>query len=127
MGYEPQHFIAPDGTRMVILPAADFELLQGLAEDAEDVIVATLQLERIRQGEGTVPGEVVASMINDGLTPIAAWRKYRGLSQAELAADAGCSQVWLGKIESGAAHGSAKFRRAIAKALDAPMWSLEEE
>lgn len=126
MGYEPQHFTAPDGTKMVVLKAADFERLRELAEDAEDVIAATLQLERIRQGERGVPGEVVGFMINDEMSPIAAWRKYRGVSQAELAAMAGCSQVWLSKIESGTARGAAKLRRAIAIALDAPLWSIED-
>ena len=127
MGYEPQHFTAPDGTKMVVLTAAEFDRLRELAEDAEDVIAATLQLERTRQGEQGVPGEVVSFMLNDGLSPIAAWRKFRGLSQADLAARAGCSQVWLSKIESGAARGAAKLRRAIATALDAPLWSIEED
>lgn len=127
MGSEPQHFTAPDGTRMVVLTAAEFERLRELAEDAEDVIAATLQLERMRQGEQGVPGEVVGLMLNDGLSPVAAWRKFRGLSQADLAAKAGCSQVWLSKIESGAARGTAKLRRAIAKALDAPLWSIEDD
>ena len=127
MGYEPQHFTAPDGTRMVVLTAAEFERLRELAEDAEDVIAATLQLERMRQGEQGVPGEVVGFMLNDGLSPIAAWRKFRSLSQADLAARAGCSQVWLSKIESGAARGAAKLRRAIATALDAPLWSIEDD
>lgn len=127
MGYEPQHFTAPDGTRMVVLTAAEFERLRELAEDAEDVIAATLQLERMRQGEQGVPGEVVGFMLNDGLSPVAAWRKFRGLSQADLAAKAGCSQVWLSKIESGAARGAAKLRRAIATALDAPLWSIEDD
>lgn len=126
MGYEPQHFTAPDGTKMVVLKAADFERLRDLANDAEDVIAATLQLERIKQGEGTVPGEVVGYMIKDELSSIAAWRKYRGLSQAELASRSGCSQVWLSKIEAGTARGAAKLRRAIATALDAPLWSLED-
>lgn len=127
MGYEPQHFTAPDGTKMVVLTAAEFERLRELAEDGEDVIAATLQLERARQGEQGVPGEVVGFMLNDGLSPVAAWRKFRGLSQADLAARAGCSQVWLSKIESGAARGAAKLRRAIAKALDAPLWSIEDD
>lgn len=127
MGYEPQHFTAPDGTRMVVLTAAEFERLCELAEDAEDVIAATLQLERMRQGEQGVPGEVVGFMLNDGLSPVAAWRKFRGLSQADLAAKSGCSQVWLSKIESGAARGAAKLRRAIATALDAPLWSIEDD
>lgn len=112
---------------MVVLTAAEFERLRDLADDAEDVVAARLQLERIRQGEQAVPGEVVAWMINDQMPPIAAWRKYRGLSQVELAAKVGCSQVWLSKIESGAARGTAKLRRAIATTLDAPIWSIEDD
>jgi len=127
MGYEPQYFIAPDGTKMVVLTAAEFERLRDLADDAEDVVAARVQLERIRQGEQGVPGEVVAFMINDEMSPIAAWRKYRGMSQTDLAEKAGCSQVWLSKIESGAARGAAKLRRAIATALDAPLWSIEDD
>lgn len=127
MGYEPQHFIAPDGTKMVVLTAAEFERLRDLADDAEDVVAARVQLERIRQGEQGVPGEVVAFMINDEMSPIAAWRRYRGMSQTNLAEKAGCSQVWLSKIESGAARGAAKLRRAIATALDAPLWSIEDD
>jgi ribosome-binding protein aMBF1 (putative translation factor) len=127
MGYEPQQFLAPDGTKMVVLTAAEFERLRDLADDAEDVIAARVQLERIRQGEQGVPGEVVASMINDEMSPIAAWRRYRGMSQTDLAEKAGCSQVWLSKIEAGAARGAAKLRRAIAGALDAPLWSIEDD
>lgn len=127
MGYEPQQFLAPDGTKMVVLTAAEFERLRDLADDAEDVIAARVQLDRIRQGEQGVPGEVVAFMINDEMSPIAAWRRYRGMSQTDLAEKAGCSQVWLSKIEAGAARGAAKLRRAIAGALDAPLWSIEDD
>ncbi|WP_017672529.1 helix-turn-helix transcriptional regulator [Blastomonas sp. AAP53] len=127
MGYEPQHFTAPDGTKMVVLTAAEFDRLRDLADDAEDVVAARLQLERIRQGEQGVPGEVVAFMINDEMSPIAAWRKYRGISQTDLAEKAGCSQVWLSKIEAGTARGAAKLRRAIAGVLDAPLWSIEDD
>ena len=51
MGYEPQHFIAPDGTKTDVLTAAEVERLRDLADDAEDVVAARVQLERIRQGE----------------------------------------------------------------------------
>jgi DNA-binding XRE family transcriptional regulator len=125
MGYEPQRFTAPDGTEMVVMRAVDFERLRELAEDAEDVIVAQAVLKRIEAGEGTVPGEVVHSIIVDGLNPVAAWRRYRGISQAELARRAGLSQVWVSRIEAGGGHGTPATRRKLAKALEAPVWALE--
>ena len=127
MNYQAQRFTAPDGTEMVVLKAADYERLHALAEEGEDVVEGLATLARIEAGEATVPGEVVHSMIVDGMSPIAAWRKYRGLSQAALAKLAGLSQVWVSRIEAGDGYGSRETRRKLAQALQAPVWALEEE
>jgi len=127
MSYQPQRFTAPDGTEMVVLRAEDWERLRAFAEDEEDVRQATAIMTRIEAGEGTVPGEVVMAMIVDGLSPLAAWRRHRGLSQAALARKAGLSQVWVSRIEAGGGYGSQRTRRKLAAALDAPVWALEEE
>lgn len=127
MTYQPQRFKAPDGTEMVVLRAEDWERLRAFAEDEEDVRESEAILRRIEAGEGTVPGEVVHFTIVDGLTPLGAWRRYRGLSQAAVAAKAGLSQVWVGRIENGGGYGSRETRRKLAAALDAPIWALEEE
>ena len=127
MNYQPQRFTAPDGTEMVVLKAADYERLHALAEEGEDVVEGLAALARIEAGEGTVPGEVVHSMIVDGMSPIAAWRKYRGLSQLALARLAGLSQVWVSRIEAGGGYGSRETRRKLAEALEAPVWALEDE
>jgi DNA-binding XRE family transcriptional regulator len=118
LNYEPQLFTAPDGTEMVVLRAQDYQRLRALAEDGEDVVAAMAI---------TVPGEVVKLMIVDELHPVAAWRRYRGLSQAALARKAKLSQVWISRIERGGGHGSRKTRRKLADALEAPVWALEEE
>lgn len=127
MNYHPQSFAAPDGTEMVILPAADYARLKRLAENGEDVADANAILARIAGGEGTMPGEVLALILDEGLHPIAAWRRHRGLSQAELARRAGLSQVWVSRIEAGGGHGTPKTRRKLAEALGAPVWGLETE
>ena len=83
---------------------------------------------RIDASEGTMPGEVLGAILDEGLHPIAAWRRYRGLSQAELVRRTGLSQVWLSRIESGGGTGSAATRRKVAEALEAleaPVWALE--
>jgi len=127
MNYQPQHFTAPDGTDMIVLRAEDYERLLTLAEDGEDVTEGLAIQARIAAGEGTVPGEVVHMMIVDDVTPLAAWRRYRGLSQAALARLAGLSQVWVSRIERGGGYGSRETRRRLAAALDAPVWALEDE
>lgn len=86
-----------------------------------------MPLSRIDAGEGMMPGEVLGAMLDDGLHPIAAWRRLSGLSQAELARRTGLSQVWLSRIESGGGTGSAATRRKVAEALEAPVWALEGE
>jgi DNA-binding XRE family transcriptional regulator len=125
--YQPQHFVAPDGTAMVVLRADDYERLRLLAEDSEDVAAALAIEARIAAGEGTVPGEVVDAIIGQDLHPVAAWRRYRGLTQAALARKSGLSQVWISRIERGGGYGSRKTRQKLAAALEAPVWALEDE
>lgn len=127
MNYEPQHFVAPDGTEMVVLTASDYERLRSLAEDEEDVAEAMAIAARIDGGEPTVPGEVVHRIIVDGEHPVAAWRRHRRLSQAALARKTGLSQVWIGRIERGGGYGSRDTRRKLAAALEVPLWALEDE
>lgn len=127
MNVAVQRFMTPEGTEMVVLPAREFDRLAALAAEGEDVADARATLARIDAGEGTMPGEVLGAILDDGLHPIAAWRRYRGLSQAELARRTGLSQVWLSRIESGGGTGSAATRRKVAEALEAPVWALEEE
>ena len=126
MTYQPQRFSAPDGTEMVVLTAADYERLRALAEDGDDAASA-LAAEARMADEGSVPGKVVKAMIEDGLSPLAAWRKHRGFTQADLAKRAGLSQVWVGRIEAGGGYGSRATRRKLAEALDAPLWAMEDQ
>lgn len=127
MSYEPQIFAAPDGTQMVILPAAEYARLKSLAEEGEDVAEALAIEARIAAGEGTMPGDVLNMIIDEEMHPIAAWRRYRGLSQAALARKAKLSQVWISRIERGGGYGSQRTRRKLAEALEAPIWALEDD
>ncbi len=127
MRHEPQTFSAPDGTKMVILPATEYERLKLLAEDGEDIALARGALSRIERGEGTMPAEVLAMILDEGLVPLAAWRRFRRLTQAGLARKAGLSQVWISRIERGGGYGSRDARRKLAQALGTSEWSLEDE
>ena len=126
MSDHPQRFVAPDGTEMVVLTTAEFEHLRSLAEDGEDAVAALAAEARIAAGEAAVPGEVVRLMITGGHSALAAWRKYRGLTQAQLAERAALSQVWIGRMENGGGYGSRATRAKLAAALDAPVAPLED-
>jgi ribosome-binding protein aMBF1 (putative translation factor) len=130
VSYEPQTFAAPDGTAMVILEASEYARLRRLAgedEDVRDVADALKTLAGIREGSGSMPSEVLDLILEDDLTPLAAWRRHRGLSQSELARRTGLSQVWISRIERDGGYGSRNTRRKLAAALDAPLWALEDE
>lgn len=127
MTYQAQRFTAPDGTEMIVLKADDFERLRKLAEEGEDVAAARASEARIAAGEGTMPGEVLKLIIEEELHPVAAWRRYRGLTQAALARKTKLSQVWISRIERWGGYGSPKTRRKLAEALEAPLWALDDE
>lgn len=127
MNSQPQKFSAPDGTEMVILSAVEYERLKNLADDAEDVADAEAILARLNAGDGAMPSVVLGLMLDQDLSPIAAWRRYRGMSQSALARASGLSQVWISRIERGGGYGSRETRRKLAAALDAPAWSLERD
>lgn len=126
MSFEPQTFSAPDGTEMVVLTAAHYARLKHLADDRADLVDARAAEAGIAEGDGTMPGAVLAAIL-DGHSPVAAWRRYRGLSQADVAQRAGLSQVWISRIESGSGHGTPATRHKLAAALNAPLWALEPD
>lgn len=97
-----------------------------MTSEQEDGLAALAIEARIAAGEGTMPGAVLTQIL-DGASPLAAWRAYRGLTQAEVARRAGLSQVWVGRIEAGGGHGTPATRRKLADALDAPLWALDPQ
>jgi DNA-binding XRE family transcriptional regulator len=126
MTYQPQKFIAPDGTEMVVLKATDYQRLLARADDDAEFAEANAIAAAIDDGAFTVPDAVIRAIIVDRLSPLKAWRLHRGQTQAELAKSAGLSQVWIGRIETGGGYGSPATRRKLAKALAIPLWALEE-
>jgi len=64
-----------------------------------------------------IPNEVVGFIMLDNLTPITAWRKYKGLSQSEVALKIGVSQSAYAQMEL-ASKPRAGTLVKIAQALD---------
>lgn len=116
MGRGVQQIVSPQGDVLVVMPLAHFERLSAAA--------GGFLLEMPSNDEGTdahvVPPEV-RSAISEGESPLAAWRRYRQVSQSALARAAGVSRFTVMRIESaGAGAGNRQSRRLLAAALDIP-------
>ena len=126
MGYE-HFFTAPDGTELAVITRAELEQLRGgePGEDAADIAAA----DRARADEVRYPAEVVDAILA-GESPIAAWRKHRGFSQAALADRSHITQAAISRLERGGEEhaqplGRRITRQAIARALDVPLAALD--
>lgn len=105
---QPEWAILPYESYLALLENAE------LLEDIRDYDAAKAALE---QGEELVPSEVVYAIL-DGENPIKVWRKYRGLTQQQLAYASSLSPSYLSQLESGKRKGTTEVLAAIAKVLD---------
>ena len=105
------------GQKMAMLPIADYERLIEIAEEQADIQAAIAAEKRRLDGEEYVPSELVYAIM-DGENPLRAWRKYRGMSQENLAEAAGTSKSLVSLIENGKAQGKPQLWRGLAEALN---------
>ena len=107
-----------DGQPRAVLAWEDWNRVLAALEDQADTALVRASRTRIAAGEETLPGEVIAAIYIDGVTPVAAYRKWRGLKQIELAAAAGLKQSYLSEIEAGKKTPSLEVLQTLAAALD---------
>ena len=118
--------IHTDGEDLVVIARSDYEALLARAGDAvsEDAMTARI-LEatdaKIARGEDVALPTAVWAAIESGEHPIRAIRKYRGLTQSDVAGQAGLQQGYIADIEAGKKTGSATSLKSIAAALGVPL------
>jgi DNA-binding XRE family transcriptional regulator len=105
-----QTMISPEGVRLVTMTAEEYQDLID-ARDAEAamraVAAGTLQ---------TLSGADVDAYLA-APTPLAFWRKHRGLTQADMARLIGVSQPYLAQLENGRREGSVSIYQRLARQL----------
>lgn len=117
---------APNGDEMVVLPRAEYDALVALRdqfddlEDAADIAMYDARKSGLAEDSvAYMPAEASLSILG-GDSRLRALRKWRGLSQTELAERSGIGQSYFSEIESGRKAGSDETLKAIAKVLDVP-------
>lgn len=107
----------PSGEEIVILSRPEYDALIEAREDAEDAAVARAVVARIAAGTEEMLTSDEVNALLAATTPLAFWRKKRGLTQAALAAEAGVAQGYISELEAGRKTGDVMVLRRIANAL----------
>jgi len=106
-----QTTISPDGQRLVTMTAEEYQDLI----DARDAAIAMRDI-----AAGTMPtvAEADVDAYLAAPTPLAFWRKHRGLTQIELSQAADISQPYLAQLENGQREGAVSVYARLAKLLN---------
>ena len=112
-----QYFTTPAGEEMAILPRAELEALAEASDHAQDV-------EDYRAGRlpGLSPEQ--ARALVEASSPLAFWRKFRGLTQSALAARVSITQNYMSDIENGRRAGPVELWLKLSQALAVPVEAL---
>jgi DNA-binding XRE family transcriptional regulator len=131
-----QHIVTPQGDVLVVMPLAQYQRMSAAA--------GTFVFEGGPDGGGSdrpaaataipVPGPSilpapipceVQTAIDEGESPLAAWRRHRDISQSRLARLAGVSRFTIMRMEAnGAGAGNRHSRKLLASALGIPVSAL---
>jgi DNA-binding XRE family transcriptional regulator len=107
---KPQIITSPSGEELVVLPRSDYEdLIDALAARKVEAALAAGREELLSSEETAA---LVASP-----TPLAFWRKKRGKTQSQLAAEVGVSESFLSDFELGKAEGDVALYGKLARCL----------
>lgn len=100
--------------------------VQAIEEEMSDLNSAANVLARIKAGTEELILSAVVDRLLAGDASLTVWREYRGLSQAELARQAGVNRIQIIDIEAGRKTGSAATLKKLATALQLDMDDLLE-
>ena len=108
----------PQGDDIVILSRKEYDQLVAAAnEDAADTEILRRSIARVQSGEEKTFSSAEVDEFLAAKTPLAFFRKKRGLSQDILAKRAGITQGYLSEIEIGRKSGDVQTLRKIADLL----------
>ncbi|MGJ5175923.1 helix-turn-helix domain-containing protein [Bradyrhizobium oligotrophicum] len=102
---------------MVMLSAADYERLVEAAEDLRDIEIGERRIRAIESGESEYLTSEEAKELLAAKSPLAFWRKKRGLTQGALSKASGVAQGFISEIEAGNKPGGAATLKKLAAVL----------
>ncbi len=109
----------PQGEDIVILSRAEYDALAlgRRDEDAADAAYANNILANIESGTETLLTSEQANQLLSAKTPLAFWRKHRGITQETLSKSIGVAQGFVSAIENGTKTGDVQTLASMARVL----------
>lgn len=119
---QPQIIRTPNGEEMVVLAKADYDALLAIAEEADEDMadLALYDARKAMMNESSALPLAVSSEIIQGSSRLKALRKWRGLTQSELAISSDIAQGFLSDMECGKRSASPDTLLKLCKALNVP-------
>jgi ribosome-binding protein aMBF1 (putative translation factor) len=118
----------PQGDDIVILSRTEYDqLIAATNEDARDAETLRRSIARVKSGEEEIFTSAEVDAFLAAKTPLAFFRKKRGMNQDTLAKRAGITQSYLSEIEIGRKSGDIRTLRKLAAALKVSLDSLVPE
>jgi len=122
---DPQFIRTPLGEELVVLSKSDYEALVSAAElvseDDADVAIYDRRKADLAEGRDEVLPEAVSQALMRGESRLKAIRKWRGLTQLDVAERAQVGQGYLSELENGQKRGTSETIAALASVLDVPL------
>lgn len=118
-------FPGSDDATPIINNAALISMLHAMSERVSELERRLDHVEKnVRKGN-KLPEDVV-SRLASGVPPLKVFRKFRGMTQKEIAARAGCTVTYISHIEQRNRAGSMKMLRRLANILNIDVRELVE-
>ena len=121
LAMEPQFIRTPKGETLVVLPLADYEALRTQAEEAEDwedLAIYHECMRKLESGEDEFLPVELTNHFMAGNSLLKSIRLWRGMSEAEVAKNAGIAVEFLVELESKATRGTEDILKRIAAVLN---------
>ncbi|HMQ58883.1 MAG TPA: helix-turn-helix transcriptional regulator [Rhizobiaceae bacterium] len=112
--------VTPNGEELAVLPRAEYD-------EMIEAVARTRDVADYRAGylPGLTPAETREYV--EAPTPLSFWRKYRGFTQADLAARVKIGQGYLSDIENGKRAGPVELWLKLSRALDLPIEAIVDD
>ena len=110
----------PAGETLVVLPIAEYERLR----DRLDLLQHQSALSALANGSEELLSRDDVQALALATTPLAFWRRKRGMTQAALGEKAGIAQSYVAGLEAGDRKGDPALFLRLSKALGVRMEDL---